>query len=57
MNTWMITNEKGETLTVKAESICDIPEAFGFDNDELSQVVRAVMVDDFPFEESYNEVK
>lgn len=57
MNTWMITNEKGDTLTLKVEAICDIPEAFGFDKDDLSQVVRAVMIDDFPFEESDNEVK
>lgn len=61
LKTWMIHNKNGETLTIRAESICDLPDSFTTVKDaEPSCTISATEIDDLPFEHvmsvrEYNE--
>lgn len=44
MNTWRLTNKKGEVITVRAENLSDLPVAFCFGGDEPLDVIKAEMV-------------
>lgn len=60
MRTWMIRNENGELLTLRAESICDLPDSFSKTGAKLSRTVSATEITDSPFEQvmsvkEYNE--
>ena len=46
MKTWIITNEKGQEIKVRAESINDLPEAFNSNGGDLSEVVKVIMLDE-----------
>ena len=46
MQTWIITNEEGQEIKVRVESISDLPEAFQSTPGEMSDVIKAERVDD-----------
>jgi len=45
MKTWVITNENGQKLRVRVESIDGLPEAFSIGDEDMSEVVKAERTD------------
>jgi hypothetical protein len=44
MKTWILTNEKGQKIAMRSESILDLAEAFDVDGEDLSDVIKAEVV-------------